>query len=326
MSYYATSFKLAGTKSFRLSSTKLLSHYGGNSQNPPPALCRCIQPSAPNRSFVQPDQSGAESLIVAMESGSGLYRRILSAGIKQHSYIALHAFIDEFRRDYSRERYWRKEPTELKALIEWPELYNRINSSGSYYALGKMTNHARSYRMKWPTFQIKVLTDTEGKIVLDNREAKELLETWDQLFPEVLEWQALVEDQVRKHRTLSNLFGFPRTFYGRMNDELIREAISWIPQSTVGCITHYAVIGFQKYCESHDKKSWWILNNKHDSYLAECPDRDIEECAKVMKACIENQELTSSRGEKFRMKAGVSIGKNWEHYDKDRNPLGMKEL
>ena len=322
---YATSFRLAGTKSFRRSASKLLGQYGGNAQNPPPALCRCIVPSAPDRSFIQPDQSGAESLIVAMEAGNGLYRRILEAGIKQHSYIALHAFIDEFRGTHDRSRYWKCDPYTLRGYPEWKSLNAAIKSSGSRYDLGKMTNHARAYRMRWPTFQIKVLTDTDGKVVLSNEEAKDFLNLWDDLFPEVLLWQAKIEAQVREHRRLENLFGYPREFYGRMNDELIREAISWIPQSTVGCITLDAESNFIDYIEANGKHDWWFLNDKHDSFLVEAPDRDIEECSNVMRKLIE-VDLVSSHGEKFKMKSGVSIGKNWGKYHPETNPQGMREL
>ena len=43
-----------------------------------------------------------------------------------------------------------------------------------------------------------------------------------------------------------------------------------------------------------------------------------------MRAAIE-VDLVSSRGEKFKMKSGVSVGKNWDKYSEE-NPLGMREL
>ena len=178
--------------------------------------------------------------------------------------------------------------------------------------------------MKWPTFQIKVLTDTEGRMVLSNSEAKEFLNLWDELFPEVVDLQDRTENRLRTTRTLVNLLGFPRVFYGRMSDELIREAISWVPQSTVGCITHNAVCDFQDYIEANNLDDWWLLNNKHDSYLAEVPDEQVDYCIPAMRAAIE-VDLVSSRGEKFKMKSGVSVGKNWDKYSEE-NPLGMREL
>ena len=321
---YTTGVKVHGTTSFRLSCSKCLGFYGGNLQNPPEALSRCLVPSAPDRSFVQPDQSGAESLVVAMEAEKGLYRRILEAGIKQHSYIALHLFVDKFRGKNSRDRYWKQDPFELKSLPEWPALAKEIKNSGAPYDLGKMVNHARGYRMKWPTFQIKVLTDTEGKVVLDNQDAKDFLNLWDDLFPEVVAQQEITEHTIRTTRTLTNLFGYPRVFFGRLSDELIREAISWVPQSTVGCITHNAVCDFQDYVEENNLEEWNLLGQKHDSYLAEVPDEQVQYCVSVMKTAIE-VDLTSHRGEKFKMKSGVSVGKNWGKRSED-NPFGMEEL
>ena len=322
--YLTTGVKIAGTKSFRLSCSKLLGFYGGNIQNPPPELLTCIVPKAPNRKLVQVDQAGAESNIVAHEAEDGLYRQIILSGIKIHAYTALHSFINKFRGGHPKERYWMKRPDELKALPEWKELLATIKKSDPEYPLGKMQNHARSYRMKWPTFQLKVLTDTNGRVALSNDEAKGLLEVWDQLFPEILAWQEKIELQTRQTRTLRNLFNFPRQFYGRMIDGLIREAISWIPQSTVGCITHFAVVKLQKYIEEHDK-DWDILYQKHDSYLSDIPDRDVEEACHVKKDFL-SMNLVSTTGNRFKMGADVSIGRNAGKYHEKINPEGMKEL
>ena len=115
---YTTSFLITGTKSWRLASRKLLSHYGGNAQNPSEALMECLI-AGKGRKFVQRDQSGAESLVVAHESKRGLYRQLFEAGVKPHVYIALHIFVDDFRGEFPKSRYWMKSPLELKALPEW---------------------------------------------------------------------------------------------------------------------------------------------------------------------------------------------------------------
>lgn len=322
--YCASGIKIAGTKSFRLACGQLLGFYGINIQNPPVDLLTCFCPKGPNRKLVQVDQAGAESNIVAHEAEEGLYRRIILSGIKIHAYTALHSFINHFRGEHSSDRYWMKEPAELKSLPEWKDLLKRIKSSDPEYPLGKMQNHARSYRMKWPTFQLKVLTDTEGRVVLTNEEAKRLLEVWDELFPEVLNWQNKLEDQVRKTRTLRNLFGHPREFYGRMTDALIREAISWIPQSTVGCITHYAAVKLTNYIEQHEK-DWDLLYNKHDSLMSDVPDEDVEEACEVKRRFM-SMELTSTTGNRFTMGADVSVGLNAGKWHETENPEGMKEV
>ena len=319
-----TGIKIHGTKSFRLSCGKLLSAYGVNLQNPPEVLLTCCHPSRPDYSFVQVDQSGAESLIVAYEAEPGLYRALAEANVKPHVYVALHIFIDKFRGTYPRDRYWKRSPEELKALPEWPSLVKTIKSSKDEYKLGKMTNHARSYKMHWPTFQLSVLKNTGGQIVLSSAEAKAFLATWDELFPEVIAWQDYTEAQVNTNRRLTNLFGYPREFYGKMNDALVREAISWVPQSTVGVITHIAYKKLSDYIEDNDLP-WYMLSNKHDSYLDECPTDQAMDSARKMCEFI-NLDLVSHNGTQFKMKSEASIGLNLGKWHPTDNPQGMREV
>lgn len=319
-SVITTGIKISGTKSFRLSCSKLLGIYGVNLQNPPEALLKCLRPRLPGNVFCQVDQSGAESLIVAYESEAGLYRRLAEEGVKPHVYVALHLFIDKFRGSYPKDRYWKKDPAELKSLPEWKDLLKTIKNSGAPYALGKMTNHARSYKMKWPTFQLSVLSQSEGKLALSKDESKSFLEVWDSLFPEVLAWQDKTEATILETRRLVNLFGYPRDFFGKMNDALIREGISWVPQSTVGCITHLAYrSAWEAFPSSH-----MLLGQKHDSYLVECPESESKECCRQMCKFIE-LDLVSTTGNAFRMKSEASIGRNLGKYSPD-NPEGMKEI
>lgn len=325
MKYVTTGIKIHGTKSFRLSCSKLLGKYGCNMQNPPEALLRVLRPSRDDYVFVQADQAGAESVIVAYESPPGLYRQLIEAGIKPHIYIALHIFIDQFRGGYPKSRYWMKSPDELKALPEWKELSDAIKNSGAPYHLGKMTNHARSYKMRWPTFRVSVLAQTDGRIALSAQQAKDFLNTWDKLFPEVIEWQGRIEKKVMDTRTLRNIFGYPRTFYGLMNDAIIREAISWIPQSSVACITHKAYKGLFDYIEANNLP-WTLLGQKHDSYYLECPADHAEEAKRVMQDFIGRIPLcsTEDKSVEYRMKSEAVSGRNLGKFDEKENPEGLK--
>lgn len=316
-----TGVKIAGTKSFRLSCSMLFGRYGTNLQNPTEDLLECCIPDE-GKKFVQRDQAGAESLIVAYEAEAGRYRELFTAGIKPHVYIALHLFIDEFRQG-PKERYWFRSPLELKQLPEWKDIVKNIKANQSRYDLAKRTNHARSYRMRWPTFRLNVLKETEGTIVLSKEEAQGFLNTWDELFPEVVAWQESIEAKVKNEGYLTNLFGFPRSFYRRITDEVIREAISWIPQSTVGCITHYGAATTQNHIEDNDK-DWDLLNNKHDSLLLQVPEVDEQESSEALRRAMEI-ELTSHSGTKFTMRTEASAGWNWKKFSPD-NPRGMKEI
>lgn len=127
----STTYKIAGPKTFRLSSSQILPKkimfegkikrkgWGGNLQNVEkgmreiyipdgysPALYeKCLyylkssdlsifseEERATLRIFVQRDQSGAEALIVAYCAEPGQYRELFKSQIKPHSYLAMHLF------------------------------------------------------------------------------------------------------------------------------------------------------------------------------------------------------------------------------------------
>ena len=100
-----------------------------------------------------------------------------------------------------------------------------------------------------------------------------------------------------------------------------------MPQSTVGMITRIAVTQMQEFIETTGVH-WDILQDNHDSYLVQCPVEESEQCQKIMKQFIE-PELTSPRGEKFKMKSEGASGFNWAPFDPkhpEKNPRGLKEV
>lgn len=328
---FVTTFKPAGTKSYRLSATKFLGRYGGNGQNPAPCVLRLLQARAGHK-LVQPDQSGAEALIVANLAPAGRYRQLFEFKIKPHTFLALHLFA----KDPLYEEAWFKDtapaeaflqadsPEKLASIPDWPVVRDRIQDTYIPYYIGKRTAHARSYKMGWKTFQRSVLRDSEGRVALTAAQAKEFLETFDLLFPEIQVWQDEVIFLAHRERQLENLFGYPRRFERTFTSGYDREIVSWIPQSTVGCLTTEAIFKIEDYIDAH-KKRWNLLNQKHDSLLLEVPDADVLEAAKISVEAIKSFELVGRDGVKFRMKSAVQIGDNWGKYGKD-NPGGMKEI
>ena len=318
-----TSYKPAGTKSFRLSAAQVFERYGCNLQNPPEALLRCLEPTREGYCFGQIDQSGAEALIVAHEVADGNFRELFRVGIKPHVYMALQIFLDKFRGEHPRERYQFVRPALLPPLPEWPVLAKLIKNSPREYGLGKKTIHAKGYGMRWPTFQLNVLLESAGEIVLSAAEAKLCLNTHEHIFPEVVNWQGELAIKVHKERIIRNLFGYPRRLDGRWNDETEREALSWIPQSTVGVITHKAIRSMNSYI-AREHKPWLAIGNKHDSMAYELPTEDKEEWKQIAKQCMEIP-LRSTTGVDYQMKGEVSFGMNLGKWHEQENPEGMKE-
>jgi hypothetical protein len=324
-----TGYKLAGTESFRRASSKLLGFYGTNLQNPSSSLMSCVMPSRGR--FVQPDQSGAEALVVAMECRKGKFRALFDYGIKPHSYMALQIFTEKFRGEHSPDRYKGVDPMVLKDYPELKALLNTIKDSEDEYFLGKKTIHAYNYDEGVQTFRISCLEESEGRIVLSFKDSKTFKGIWQSTFPEISEWHAITWGNLAGSKdslgcyTMRNLFGYPRVFGRLWNDELKRQALAFLPQSTVGIITALAFTEISRRIR-RERLPWDLINDKHDSILVDVPDT-TEHTEMCMAYCKEHmgRELVSSRGEHYRMKVGISLGYNWAKSSKS-NPDGMKEL
>ena len=71
-------------------------------------------------------------------------------------------------------------------------------------------------------------------------EAEKFQKRWFQIHPQILNWQKKVEEQLQTTRSVSNRFGFKRTYFDRM-EGLLKEALAYIPQSTVGLVTNQGI-------------------------------------------------------------------------------------
>lgn len=311
-----SSWKLAGTETFRASASKVFGIYGGNRQNVEKSLRRIYVPDR-GKILCQCDQSGAEALIVAYLCQHGNYRDLFLNRIKSHVFVALHVFKKQFedKLGFSLDTHCAAPVKDLRASHRWEDVDKKIKESDKwiaserYYFLAKKICHASNYGMKANTFSVAILKDSEGQVRITPHEANEYLETYHRLFPEIRGWHKEVETTLRIHKKLYNLFRYPRYFYTPVDTNNLKEALAFIPQSTVGCITHIALTKLQLYIESNNL-DWDILNNCHDSYLVQCPKGEEVECCKQMKFFME-QHLTNFRKEEFQMKSETSVGFNW---------------
>jgi hypothetical protein len=301
--------------------------YGSQLQNPGKSIIEIY--CAPNgRVIVQADQAGAEALIVAYECKPGNYRALFINGIKPHTFLAMHIFADA-RADWfagiEPATFWlSKSPEELRLQANWKTLDKRIKDSDKEYAIGKRTAHGKSYRMGWRTYQLANLKQSDGTLVLNRRECIDFLSKFDVLFPEVIEGQTETEYKVRSARELRNKFGHPRRFEKILTDSYIREAISWVPQSTVGCLTHQAFINVQRLIERDNRSQWDLVSNKHDSLAVECPVSDATDVAQILLSEL-RVPFVGRDGVEYRMGAEAAVGRNWGKKTK-YNPDGMLEL
>jgi len=309
-----TCYKQAGTRSFRLSATQYFNTYGLNLQNPDKETLDHLEAPA-GHVIVQADQSGAEALIVAYDSAPGRYRALFENGVKPHTYLAMQIFASYFGLAAD-SPFLNEEVAEFTKLPNWAELHKRIKKSGKPYDIGKRTAHGSSYKMGPITFRNANIKQSKGKLVLSIAECRAFLDMFKRLFPEVVAWQDSVETTLRRERKLVNHFGYTRLFTRELTDSYVREAISWRPQSTVGCITHQAI-------RRARVAGYATCSNKHDSaaVMVTCED------ASTAAAFMQNAMRVKLQGHdcEFTMNSEVQIGSNWGAYDADTNPTGMRD-
>lgn len=65
-------------------------------------------------------------------------------------------------------------------------------------------------------------------------------------FPEILRWHNEVRNQVMTKKVITNIFGYRKYFFDRLEGTFLNEAVAWIPQSTVACIINRALVTLQE--------------------------------------------------------------------------------
>lgn len=348
-------FKVAGPRTLRLSSNQILPRriifngksvvkgWGSNLQNVEKSM-RAIYEADEGKILVQPDQSGAEALVVAYCCENGNYRQLFINGIKPHTYLAMQLFKDVWPKKMIEHNIITGDSQfDIDELINtpipllrqnpfWNDLARLIKDSDDwdlterYYYLAKQTEHSSSYDVQPPTFRMNTLEKSGGKIVISKEDSERFLMTKFALFPEIKGYHKWVRQCAESGKMLFNLHGHPYqlTSYEILETQL-KEMYAWIPQSTVGEITNIAYTKMYEYIE-RNHLDWDLLTNTHDSYLLQCPVGEEKECGRMAQQFLCQTFKSPIDGVEFSMKSEVVSGQNWAPYHKNKNPDGLKEL
>lgn len=340
----STCIKIAGTNTFRLSSTKLFDYWGSNLQNIEKSVRQIYIPDD-GYIFVQVDQSGAEALIVAYCGEAGKYRELFKNDVKPHTYLAMRLFkhvwphkmmenrlissLDDFNideiintpiADLKNHQHWRNLSRLIKDSDDW-------SLTERYYYLAKMVEHSSNYDIQPPALRMNILDKSGGRITISQADSEDYLGTKFALYPEIKgSFHRYVERCAKDTGYLYNLLGHPLcvTDYD-ITPTILKELYAVIPQSTVGEITNMAYVKLYNYIQTN-KLKWDILANTHDSYMCQCPIGEEVECARVMQEFINVPLVSPIDGAEFSMKSEAAVGYNWYSYKKGVNENGLKTL
>ncbi len=339
-----TAYNLAGPDTFRLSSRAMLKFksnpynpkgWGTNVQNWDKSQRKLVIADE-GKIFVQIDQAGAEALIVAYLCRNGKFRELFINGVKPHVFVALHLFADIWKKKFTPDEInglLTLRPRDLKLAPNFKQVEQAIKDSDNwpdkerYYFIAKMVCHASNYGMKAPTFLLNVLQKSKGAIVLTLAEARNFLDMYHALFPEIGEWHREVQMKLDKSKIMYNLFNEPRLFLEPKGDTLFKQAYAFTPQSTVGQITNRAFVGGQGYVESDAFTDMGLdmLQNNHDSILYQVwKNEDVIRRSIILMMPLMTPHLKYN-GVDFQMKAEAQVGLNWGPYKSGENEVGLKE-
>lgn len=311
--YFSTA-NVAGTVTGRRSSRKHTYSLGGNNQNFPKytelaSKFREALISRPGKIFFFVDQVKAEEWPVSALAENQVALTELRNGVNRHLKLASYLFgIPE---QTLREALDRKE---TEAVL--------------CYYLGKKTRHANNYGMR--ALRMSEQLAGEGHSISKDVCAT-MLEKVNNADPSVQSvFHKYIQEQIFNFKLLRTPLGRERQFFGfrtgDKNYDLLNEAYSYIPQSTVGDNTGLAIIYINDFND-------YILQDGHDSIVQECPDNE-NELIQVLERTGQGfaRDITFHNGITVRIPIEAELGYDWKHtvklkeYSPDALQVAYKEL
>ncbi len=235
-----SSYNVGSTETGRWSSSKNVFGRGTNAQNVTPRMRRAFV-SDPGFKLGNSDLSQAESFVVAYEAQDDSYIQACESG-------DLHTAVC---RMVWPELAWGSRPDREIA----DQIFYR---TFSYRDMTKRGGHALNYYAKAWTIA-KSLKISKDK-------ADEFNSRYFNIFSGIRRWHGEIQRELQSTARLRTCFGRERTFYGRLRDDAtLREAIAFLPQSTVGDLLNLAL--YFVWLRHRDRIQ--LLAQVHDSIVYE---------------------------------------------------------
>ena len=170
-----------------------------------------------------------------------------------------------------------------------------------YRRIGKTIVHAFNYKMG-PRMLQNILI-REG-VYIPELTCKFLIEQTKRNNPLTVRWQNKITEEIRATRTLTTPLGRKRNFRGRLNDNLFRSAVAFIPQSTVGELLQLAIQDIYDNCPIFEP-----LLNVHDEVVGQCRPEDVERSKIFIRSAMEIPHEVGGR--ELIIPCEFKIGSSW---------------
>jgi len=268
-----TSYNPGGTVTGRLASSATIDGLGGNLQNIPRGAFRRIFRADEGKILIKADLSQAEYRVLIWKARIDrvIRRWQTEPGFNIHMWNAS-------------ENIYRI-PIEQVTKTQYQNAKNGVY--GANYGIGPI-KVSRMYNIEY-------------------QDAKFIIERYHEAVPEVKQvYQAEIVTEIQNTRKLINPLGRERIFFGRMDDDLYRQAYSHYCQSTVADLINLAL------CDLTDD-GVDVLLQIHDELVIQCDDRpeEIERHIGLMKQRMERPLQIPGVDTPLVIPADIKIGYDW---------------
>lgn len=269
---------------------------GPQLQNIPESLRHIFVPDKPDDVFVQFDLEQAESKIVAYDAQDLVLIDAFERRKDIHAYRGCLIY-----KDWNEPRL---PPDEVLATIrkvcDVCALAGEKKCSHSERHIAKVNGHAYSYKMG-PRKQCTILR--AGGIYMSEAEAKRIR---DKVVSRAIrEWQDYVYVELRRSRWLTNLTGRKREFFGLLDEDMVRAALSWKAQSVVRDVISRAMLRLYPALPTHSR----IVTQTHDSLLLNTPQDKVHTLLPLIHEAT-NTPITC-HGRTFKIGVEITAGPSW---------------
>lgn len=296
------SYNIGGTNTGRFSCNENVFGGGTNANNITDELRR-IFVSSPGKKMAYLDLEQAESRVVAYRSGDEQYIAACESS-DLHVYVAQLIW---------KELAWNGDPGHDRSVAE-QKFYRHF----SYRDLSKRGGHLTNY-LGQPDSNAKQL-----------KVSKEVMRSFNHAyldeFSGISRWHTDTARTLQTDAEITTSLGRKRLFFGRgWDDSILRKAIAYDPQSTIGDLLNLGMWRVWKNVAEVD-----LLTQLYDAILIEY-DEDLENevIPRVMELMSIPVPVTDTRrvGAETRtmlIPVDASVGWNWGKFHPQKNPDGLK--
>lgn len=271
--------------------------------------------ASPGMILVAADLSQAESWIVAFRANEPNMKRALMFG-DIHTETAGNAL---FHANVGCSHVWQ---VVTKGELWRCQCEREVTKLMRY--VGKRYNHASAYRMG-PERAAEVINKDSDKppyFTVTIKQSRVFSANWHAYY-NLRVWWDDIEHQLGETRSITTCYGRRRVFFGAWGPELFKEATAFEPQSTVA--DHFnghihpqlGIRGglleiYRQLVKPYGDRC--LINQSHDSFIAEVPQQDGLEFAAQSKALLLRPLVI--KDEEFTIPVDSEIGERWGEMEK----------